>query len=240
MRIITKKSDLAPRLSSCVNTYLQSGLELCIKETKREILDHKVKFPLLEYCGETFYNTLKWEEHLIFCKQIQLFKTIGENVITGIILQKRLEEDLKGTFEAAIHFLEQAHIWYICDIIGERVFGYGLRHHSKSALNEIDNIAANPSKWVIRGMGAGFHYAIKKGLGEAESEKVFRVLLKEANNRDKEVRQGIGWAAKTTARFQPAVIEKYKEVIEDEKLVANWFRRKVRIGLERSNYAARD
>ena len=240
MESITRKSDLQSLLDKCIHTYESDGLNNCISHVKREILDRKVKFPLLESGAAVFYEVLKEHEHLPFCDQIQQFKTIGENVITGIILQKRLKNDLRESFQKSTQYLEQAHIWYICDIIGERVFGYGLLHDPEKAFSEIEWIAKHPINWVRRGLGAGFHYAIKKGLSSKDSERAFSILLTMANSKDKEIRQGIGWAAKTTAKFHPAIIEKYAAEIEDQKLVANWFRRKIRIGLERHTYAKRN
>ncbi len=240
MQIISRKSDLEQPLDKCIDIYFSKGLEAFAEKVKKEILDHKVKFPLLEHCGEVFYDQLDHTDQLLFCDRIQQYKTIGENVITGIILQKRLENNLRESFQKATQYLEQAHIWYICDIIGERVFGFGLLHYPEQAFPEIEWIAKHPINWVGRGLGAGFHYAIKKGLSEKDSEQVFKILLTMANSKDKEIRQGIGWAAKTTAKFHPAIIEKYAVEVEDQKLVANWFRRKIRIGLERHTYVKRN
>ena len=49
-----------------------------------------------------------------------------------------------------------------------------------------------------------------------------------ANTNDKEVRQGIGWAAKTTAKFHPDLITYYKDEIDNKAKVANWFRKKLK------------
>ena len=60
------------------------------------------------------------------------------------------------------------------------------------------------------------------------------------NSKEKEVRQGIGWAAKTTAKFHPDIIQQYQSEIHNQEKVANWFRRKIQIGLERHEYAKRN
>lgn len=239
MKTITKKSELIFHLNLCLEVYHTSGLEALANEVKSQLLDYKIRFPLLEYCGQVCFRELPSDQHLPFCTLLQEYKTIGENVITGIILQQRLTIDLNESFMKAVEYLEQAHIWYICDIIGERVFGYGLRHYPEVAFPLIRKIVNHPVNWVRRGLGAGFHYAIKKGLNESYSQEVFKLLLTMATSKDKEIRQGIGWAAKTTAKFHPVIIERFSEQIEDPTEVANWFRRKVAIGLERNRHASR-
>ena len=56
----------------------------------------------------------------------------------------------------------------------------------------------------------------------------------------KEIRQGIGWAAKTTARFHPDIIANFNNEIQDSSAVANWFRKKIEIGLNRNKHAQRN
>lgn len=237
METITRKSDVIPLLQACIQAYQQQNLSACINAVKIHMLDQKIKFPLLEYCGSELHKTLEPQEHISFCTALQKFNTIGENVLTGIILQKRLDKYLSNSFTQATAYLEQAHVWYICDIIGERVFGYGLRHYPTEAFPQIERLSGHSSHWVRRGLGAGIHYAVKKGLDPGHTEKVFKALLTMANGKGKEVRQGVGWAAKTIAKFHPTLIEKYSTQINDSARVQNWFRRKVEIGLKRNQYA---
>lgn len=57
-----------------------------------------------------------------------------------------------------------------------------------------------------------------------------------ANTSNKEIRQGIGWAAKTTAKFHPEIINNFKDQILQTEKVKTWFRTKIRIGLDRGRY----
>lgn len=134
-------------------------------------------------------------------------------------------------------YISKADIWYVCDIIGERVFGYALLHYPDKMLPEYKKLSSHPTNWVVRSLGAGGHYAIKKGLEKKKVQQLFKVLLTMANTNDKEVRQGIGWAAKTTAKFHPDLITYYKDEIDNKVKVANWFRKKIEIGLDRNSYA---
>ena len=240
MKLITKKSEIKEILEKCFEKYDQSGLESLVSEIHTSILSNKVKFPILEYCGETIYKTLPENQHILFCDNIQKLKTEGGNVLLGKILQKRLNSNFKQSIEKATEYIADADIWYVCDIIGERVYGYSLLHQPQKTILEIKKLSIHKNNWVIRSLGAGTHYAIKKGLDKSNVKTMFAILLSMANSKDKEIRQGVGWAGKTTAKFHPDIIKFYKSEIEDSEKVANWFRKKIEIGLNRNNYAKRN
>ncbi|TSE08503.1 DNA alkylation repair protein [Aquimarina algiphila] len=240
MRVITKKSEIKELLQKCLLEYHSDGLTQCISKLNTLILSNKVKFPLLEYCAEEFYKEVPQNKQLSFCDKIQSLKTEGGNVILGIMLQKRLQENFTESISKATAYIADADIWYVCDIIGERVFGFALLHQPKSTISQIKKLSSHESNWVIRSLGAGIHYAIKKGLDKKNVKTVFTLLLSMANTKDKEIRQGVGWAAKTTAKFHPDIIKFYRHEIDNPNQVAHWFRTKISIGLNRNNYAKRN
>lgn len=240
MQLITRKSEVRIRLQECIQAYDQNGLFACCDEIYKTLLSHKVKFPLLEFCGEQFYEHLLEIDHIPFCDRIQSLKTEGGNVILGIMLQKRLEHHYEESIEKATQYIADADIWYVCDIIGERVWGVSLLQTPEKTIHMIEKKAHHPSNWVIRSLGAGIHYAIKKGLPKNDVQTLFDLLLTCANTTDKEIRQGIGWAAKTTAKFHPDIILFRESELNNTQQVANWFRKKVAIGLERHQYAKRN
>ncbi len=240
MRLITRKSEIKVLLEKCFAKYNQSGLNDFVTEIQHEILSNKVKFPILEYCGISIFETLPKNEHILFCDKIQSLKTEGGNVILGIMLQKRLPNHFDQSIDKATEYIADADIWYVCDIIGERVFGYSLLHQPNKTIPKIKKLSKHHTNWVIRSLGAGTHYAIKKGLDKNNVKKMFKILLSMANTKDKEIRQGVGWASKTTAKFHPDIIEYYKTDIENTEQVANWFRNKIEIGLNRNKYVKRN
>lgn len=120
------------------------------------------------------------------------------------------------------------------------MFGYSLLTAPQKTFPEILTLSKHPSNWVIRALGAGMHYAIKKDLPKKEVKTVFQILLTLANTKDKEIKQGVGWAAKTTAKFHPDIIATFENDIQNKETVANWFRTKIDIGLNRNKYAKRD
>lgn len=238
MSIVTKKSEVKEYLQPCVTAYQEKGLEACLSELHHQILRKKVKFPLLEFCAHQLSEAIKPNEQIALCDGIEALKTEGGNVILGIMLQNRLVDHFNESLEKATEYTSRADIWYVCDIIGERLYGYALLHYPDETILAIKELSKHSNNWVVRSLGAGVHYAVRKGLDKKNSATVFSILLSMANNTDKEIRQGIGWAAKTTARFHPDIIERYNADIQNHENVANWFRRKISIGLERHQYYA--
>lgn len=236
MHIVTRKSEIKELLSSCVEAYELSGVMACVRELRDQILTKKVKFPLLEFCGSELYHKVKQEQQIDLCDKIEELKTEGGNVVLGIILQNRLTSNFYQSIEKATEYISRADVWYVCDIIGERVYGYSLLNNPNRTVPQIKELSKHPANWVVRALGAGVHYAIKKGLDKGNVALLFPILLSMSNTKDKEIKQGVGWAAKTTAKFHPDIIEQYDDEIQNDK-VANWFRTKVSIGLNRNKYA---
>lgn len=239
MRIISRKGDIKTEWEACKQVVKAEKIDLFIDIIHERILSQKVKFPLLEYCAEEIYKFLPPEAQIPFCDTIEKLRTEGGNVILGKILQLRLPQHFSQSLEKATEYISQADIWYVCDIIGERVFGYALLHYPDKMLPEYKKLSSHSTNWVVRSLGAGGHYAIKKGLKKENARPLFELLLTMANTNDKEVRQGVGWAAKTIAKFHPDLIAHFQAEIENKDKVGNWFRKKIEIGLNRNSYARR-
>ena len=240
LRVISRKAEVKIRLGKVLQVYHKQGLSFSVKEIADEILNQKIKFPLLEYCAHELYRELPESEQIRFCDEVEALKTIGGNVILGIMLQNRLKDHFEQSIEKATEYISKAHAWYICDIVGERVYGYSMRHEPVKTFPVFKRLAKHENRWVVRSLGAGAHYAIKKGLEKKEVEKIFKLLLQLASTRDKEIKQGVGWAAKTTAKFHPDIIAANEAKIQNAEKVGVWFRTKIRIGLERHAYAQRN
>lgn len=241
MKLITRKSEIKIELEKCIKAYRTDSVQGCVAEVHSRILSHKVKFPLLEYCAHELFELLLVEDHIPFCDSVESLKTEGGNVILGIMLQRGLLFHFQQSIVKATEYIGKADIWYVCDIIGERVFGFSLLNEPNKTILEFERLSKSDNNWVIRSLGAGGHYAIKKGLDRRHVKTVFKILLSMANNNnDKEIRQGVGWAAKTTAKFHPDVIQLYAKEINNADSIATWFRTKVKIGLERHEYAKGD
>lgn len=236
MESITRKSDLKPKVQAFIDCYLQKGKEKGLQYLLDHILSFKIKFPLLEFVGEEIHQQLPKKDHLLFCDELYAKNTMGGLVIIGKLLQLRLEYDVENSIERAEYYISLADEWYICDIIGERVWGYGLRYYTESCFSMVLSRFTSENRWVIRSLGAGSHFAIKRGLDRIYVEQLWLELLKFGKSKDKEIRQGIGWACKTTAKFHPELIQQYNLQLDDRTQIDNWVRRKVKIGLERAEY----
>lgn len=217
-------------LSECLVAYYAYGLKSCVAAVHSQILIYPVKFPLLEYCTEELFKTIPPKEQISFCNQIEALKTEGGNVILGKMLQLRLENNYSESIQKATDYISKADIWYVSDIIGERVFGEALLRYPTLTVKQITSTFRNKSNWVQRSLGAGIHYAVKKGLPSEYVKPLFIVLIRKANTTDKEIKQGVGWAAKTTAKFHPEIIDEFQVEIHGKK-VRPWFRKKIEIGL---------
>lgn len=240
MKTITRKGEITEEINRCIDCYNSNGLAGCVVEINDRILTAKVKFPLLEFVAATLHQSIHENDLVACCDSIANLKTIGGNVLVGIILQKRLTSHFRASIDHAARYIANADEWYVADIIGERVYGYALLTQPKKTLPEIKRLSNHQSHWVVRSLGAGSHYAIKKGLDKKYVLQTFKLLLEMAQSKDKHIRQGIGWAAKTTAKFHPEIISHYKDDIDNKVKVATWFRTKVKIGLERNKYASRN
>lgn len=234
MQGLTKKASVKVQLEKCIASYQELGIDSCVAVLQATILNKKVRFPLLEFCGRELYRVLPEGEQLEFCDRVEALKTIGGNVIIGILLQLRLSNQFETSLKKATEYIALAEAWYVCDIIGERVFGHALLYHTNDALPKMKRMTQHPSNWVVRSLGAGFHNAIKWGLDAQDVKELFSILLTLANHRDKEIKQGVGWAAKTTAKFHPKIITYFQDQIQNPNTTGNWFRTKVRMGLERN------
>ena len=237
MKTITKKGDLKNELDLCLSKITSGNINSFVEELNHRILRKKVKFPLLEYCASEINMSAAEQYHVSICDQISALRTIGGNVIIGILLQKRLADHFEESMKKSIEYIAIGGEWYVTDIIGERIYGWSLLHFPAKTLQLLKKLSSHTNHWVVRSIGPGLHYAIKKGLQIKYVEKVFALLLTLATAKDYHVKRGIGWAAKTTAKFHPEVIEKYAEVLENKEEVGQWFRTKVNIGLKRNAYA---
>lgn len=240
MESITRKGEIKAITDKALKQYQANGIEACLFTVQHELLESKIKFPLLEYAAENLWEKLTQEDSVGSIPTIRSWDTIGGNVLIGIFLRNMLDRHYQQAIEETVKVTETADIWYICDIIGERVYGSALLNFPDRAIDDYERLVEHKSPWVVRALGAGAHHAIKKGLSVQQAQQVFRVLLGLAKHKHKEVRQGIGWAAKTTAKFHPCIIELHEDKIANGKLVDGWFRRKVEIGLARNKHAQRN
>lgn len=203
----------------------------------RKVLSQKVKFPILEYLAREIHAFVPAGKAISLIDRIAATRKIGAYPIAGMMLQLRLEQDFSGSFRKAAEYMMEGDEWYVCDIIGERVFGYALLTQPEKTIPALRKNSRHENQWVVRAVGVATHYAVKKGLAFPAVEEMFRLLLSLSDAQEFHTKRGIGWGAKTVAKFYPALITKYEKEIAAS---GTWFQTKIRIGLGRSyKYASR-
>lgn len=240
MKTITRKGNVREAIEPAIHQFQNGKIVAGAKLLNEHLLTAKVKFPLLQYAAQEIYLATNEKDHLAICDEIEKLKTMGGNVLLGILLQNKLTESIDLSFSKASEYISNGGLWYVSDIIGERVFGHALLTQPEKTLPQIEKLSHHQSNLVVRSLGAGTHYAVKKGLEKQYISNAFEILLSLALSKDKEIKQGIGWAAKTIAKFHPDIIENYSIEIHDKEKAANWFRGKINIGLKRHSYVKRN
>jgi hypothetical protein len=211
-----------------------------VKYINKHLLLKKVKFPLLEIAAKQLSIILPVESQIEFLKEMISLKTIGGNVIAGIILQSRLPKHFNESFEYAVDYICFGDEWYVCDIIGERVFGYALLTQPEKTIPVLNKFKKHNNEWIIRSIGVATHYAVKKGLKKKYVEQMFNILLSMSHTTKFHIKKGVGWAVKTIAKFHPEIVDKYSENIKNDETIKQWFKTKIKIGLGRSyKYASK-
>lgn len=239
MKTTTGKAALRPIVDNAIEACQIRGIEALANTLHETVLKQKVKFPLLEYVASEIYKAIPEQEQLGVTDSIIRLGTLGGNVIAGFILQQRLADHLPECFTKAVDYIIMGDEWYVCDIIGERVMGHGLLMHPEQAMPMLKELARHDNKWIVRSVGVAAHYAVKKGLKKRYVHEVFGLLLQLADTTDFHTKKGVGWAAKTIAKFHPDIIVQHEERIEGAE-VKQWFKTKIKIGLGRTGkYAHR-
>jgi 3-methyladenine DNA glycosylase AlkD len=239
MQIIGSKALAAELMKPLFDNYSPQKEKLFVADLQTQLLKKKVRFPVLEFVGKQIYETIPPARHLGLLDEIVSLREIGGNVLAGALLQLRLEKNYSRSLEKAVEYIIGGDAWYVCDIIGERVMGHALLHQPEKTISKLKKYTNHPDKWIVRCVGVAIHYAVKKGLNKHYSEQSFRILLSCCTTTDFHTKKGIGWAAKTVAKFHPDIIAKY-EVHLNSPDVRPWFKTKIKIGLGRSfKYASR-
>lgn len=238
MQVVNSKKQIALIVSQLQELDLAWTSGDCISFIHSNILKKKIRFPALEHFAAIVFPLVPFKDQEKFLRKIINLDEIGSYTIAGKFLQLQFLKDfnkISSAFKLAEVFITQGNKWYVCDIIGERVFGHALLVFPEKTLPQLKKFRSSKNNWITRSIGVASHYAAKKGLDKQNAEKMFVLLLSLSGSTDFHIKKGIGWGAKTIAKFHPSIIKKYdKEIYVDENVRA-WFKTKIKIGLGRSN-----
>lgn len=233
MEKINSKAVVTHIMAKTLEILQNKGQDQFISALHDNLLKKKVRFPLLEYAAQQITMILPPDQHIALTDRIIELREIGSHVLAGIILQARLSYDFDHAIEKACGYIQYGNEWYVCDIIGERVLGYALLTDPQRTIPILKQLALHENKWIVRAVGVATHYAVKKGLDRSFVDLIFQLLLTCSDTTDFHTKKGIGWGAKTIARFHPHLIVQYQQQIL-APTTRQWFRTKINIGLLRN------
>lgn len=233
MESITSKATIRHIITEAQADWNQQGAAAFVTVLHDVLFKKKVRFPLLEYAAKEIAAAIPEVAQIAVTDRIIELREMGGQVVAGMILQLRLPRHFKQSVDKACDYIRFGNEWYVCDIIGERVLGYALLTQPDKTIPLLKKLAVHEDKWIVRTIGVATHYAVKKGLDPVFVEPVFGILLSLAGTTDFHTKKGIGWGAKTVARFHPDIIARYAPDIASA-VTRQWFRTKVSIGLNRN------
>ena len=231
VKTITSQKVLNPTILTLLDELVKKDHGRFWSVLEKGILAHKVKFPLLEHLAIQIAQKTEPAEQSEIMDWLLEKAYIGSFPIIGKLLQLQLTNGLKHPYEQAIQYIIKGNEWYACDIISERVFGYGTLVDFETSYSFLKNMGDHPNLWIQRAIGIAGHYAVKKGLEKKKAEILFQLMLNHGHKKQLYIKKGIGWAAKTTAKYHPDIIEARMQEIERRKDLSKWFQRKISIGL---------
>jgi 3-methyladenine DNA glycosylase AlkD len=235
MKTVTGKKEIRQICERLSKVYGSASRADFIQSVQTELLQKKIKFPLLEFAAREMMQFIPRENIIPVTDKIIALHEMGGNVIAGTVLQSFVETELSLAIKKAREYIIEGNEWYCCDIISERVMGYALLINPTEMVPVLEQMKKHESPWIHRSIGVAAHYAVKKGLSARDAEKVFNLLISLSSATDYHTTTGIGWGAKTIAKFHPEIIQKNEKLIQ-HKNVKSWFRRKIAIGLSRHAY----
>lgn len=233
-RQITRKSEVAKIVVELRKILNADGRNAFLEALQRDLLAHKVKFPLAEFAARSLMDDFQPGQYAWLVGEAVQERTIPGYVFSAAILQERLSSELRWCFRQAEAIIIRGDQWYVCDITSERVFGHGLLVEFARALPIISSNGSHASLWMQRSVGVAVHYAVKKGLGRDESNQLFGLLQPLAQRGDYYVKKGVGWGLKTIARYHPDLVQPVLEDILTDPDVNSWNKKKLQMGLSQA------
>lgn len=220
IKTITAKAVVKADIDTIKTLCERKDLSLLADWLDLHYLMHKVKFPVLEYLSEFFYEYLDESILIPLLDELISRGRMGSYVFAGKALQLHYTTNRQLVLEKVKSYMIQGDEWYSCDIMGERVFGHAMLMDFDIAFPEMKKAVQHENIWVVRAVGTGMHYATKKGLQPSAVEDLFVLLCSQKNRPEFHVKKGMGWAAKTICKFYPKMVRS-KEA--DWKDASQWF-----------------
>jgi 3-methyladenine DNA glycosylase AlkD len=152
---------------------------------------------------------------------------MGGYVIVGQALAQLLKTQLEASINKAKEAVIKGKTWYVCDIVGERVFGQALVDYFEPACPMLQKMTKAQEQEVKRSIGVGVHFFAKRRPKDVEAMKrLLSMLSVMVEDKRVFVVKGVGWGLKTIGRYQPKLIEAYVQDVLKTKNVSKLMLRK--------------
>lgn len=193
------------------------------------VLGAKVPFPLLDEIGKLLGEAGKSEKQKYFgvIDEIVAADKMGGYVIVGQALAQFLEKQPEKSLNKAKEVVIKGKTWYVCDIVGEQVFGQALVSYFESAVLVLQKMTSLEAQEVRRSIGVGVHFFAKRRPNDTEKMKrLLSMLSALVEDRRVFVVKGVGWGLKTIGKHQPELIVEFMQDTLKTKRVSKLLLRK--------------
>jgi 3-methyladenine DNA glycosylase AlkD len=215
--------------AKCINAIGQDDKQ-AFWQVLNPVLDAKVSFPLLDEIGKQLGQAGKLGKRRYFAVFDSIIETekMGGYVIVGQGLAQFFDADLEASVLKAKEAIIKGKTWYVCDILGERVFGQALVDCFDGALDVLEEMVAEENQAVRRSLGVSVHFFTKRKPNNVENlrELFVHLLLPLVEDKRVFVVKGTGWGLKTIGRYQPKLGLEFLEEILATKTVSKLMVRK--------------
>jgi 3-methyladenine DNA glycosylase AlkD len=166
----------------------------------------RTPFPFLERVGEAL-GTAPNEAADVFLDHIASERNEGGWVVIGSALGTRLGRNPAEVFAQCRDFVVRGDVWYVADILGERVPGPALLADFEPSLGLLTSWRQDPNRWVRRAAGVAIHFWAKRARGAAGTHARARELLgflePVLEEHEQDAIKGLGWGLKTLGKYYP-------------------------------------
>lgn len=178
------------------------------------VLAERTPFRLLDRIGRAVGGVPSLETNA-FLERIAAGQTEGGWVVIGSALGARAHRDLGGTLARCRTWIAAAELWYVADILSERVPGPALVASFEPALDILAPWRQDPNRWVRRSVGVAVHFWAKRSGGAPELQAQAGALLEFMDPMFEEWEmdavKGVGWGLKTLGRAYPNLVAGWLE-----------------------------
>jgi len=220
--------------TKCIN-YFEAGNMEELWQTLNPILTTKIPFPQLDRIGLVFGKAAKSAplKYIELFDEIQEGNKMGGYIIVGKALSVLLDIDLRLCLSKAREYLIKGDRWYVCDILGERVYGQALLSNFEETLPHLGRFSRDQNRWVKRSVGVAVHSFVKRTPNDNERiKRLLELLSLQIEEKDNSAIKGIGWGLKTIGKYQPQLLEKYLRTTLGSKKISKLMLRKAATYLE--------